>query len=65
MIKKDNIGDYIASCDRCTYSDFIHFYDFRKAQEFYKKQGWYLKEDGTTYCACCRGKVECTNSVEE
>lgn len=54
MLKKDERGDYIVSCDRCTFSDFIHFYDFRRAQKFYESQGWLLLDDGKVYCPRCR-----------
>lgn len=58
MLKKDSLGDYVIACDDCTYSDFIHFYDFRRAQSFYESQGWLLLEDGKTYCPNCRRRID-------
>lgn len=54
MIKKNAIGDYVATCDECKMSDEYLFYDFREAQDFYRKQGWMLLEDGTIICPDCQ-----------
>ena len=53
MIKKNALGDYVATCDQCKFTDHFLFYDFRRAQKFYEEQGWYLCQDGKVYCPYC------------
>lgn len=57
MIKKNSIGDYVATCDKCKISDDYLFYDFRKAQAYYEEQGWLILEDGKVYCPYCQQEI--------
>lgn len=57
MIKKNTIGDYVATCDKCKYVDDCLFYDFRRAQVYYEALGWSLLDDGSTYCPHCKHEI--------
>lgn len=54
MIKKNSIGDYVATCDQCHFQDPAVFYDFRQAQSYFINQGWILQDDGSVYCPYCK-----------
>ncbi len=54
MIKKNAQGDYVATCDKCKFTDHFLFYDFRGAQKFYKEQGWLIQSDGAVFCPYCK-----------
>jgi hypothetical protein len=57
MIKKNSAGDYVATCDKCKWTDQFLFYDFRRAQKFYEDQGWLILKDGRVYCPYCRQEM--------
>ena len=57
MIKKNYLGDYVATCDKCKFTDQYLFYDFRRAQEFYAEQGWLISNSGEVYCPYCKQEV--------
>ena len=54
MIKKNAQGDYVATCDKCKFTDHFLFYDFRRAQKFYEEQGWLIQSNGSVFCPYCK-----------
>lgn len=54
MIKKNAQGDYVATCDKCKFTDHFLFYDFRRAQKFYEEQGWLIQLNGSVFCPYCK-----------
>lgn len=57
MIKKNTVGDYVATCDKCHFTDNFLFYSFKRAQKFYEEQGWLLHQNGKVYCPYCKQEI--------
>lgn len=55
MIKKNKVGDYVVTCDKCEYSDGKFHYDFRKTQNEYSNRGWFISTNGQVFCPRCKG----------